>query len=206
MKYDVIDLDNNKVSSVDLSDAIFGVEVREDIIARVIDWQLAGRRAGTHKTKGISEVSGTTKKPFKQKGTGNARQGSLRSPQFKGGATIFGPVVRDHSYSLNKKIRALGLKSALSEKVKNGKLVVVDSLEIKEPKTKDLSVKLDKLGWKNALVINIPENSVNFSLASSNIVGIDMIPPEGANVYDIVKRDTLVVAKDALEKLEARLQ
>ena len=206
MKYDVIDLDNNKVSSVDLSDAIFGVEVREDIIARVIDWQLAGRRAGTHKTKGISEVSGTTKKPFKQKGTGNARQGSLRSPQFKGGATIFGPVVRDHSYSLNKKIRALGLKSALSEKVKNGQLVVVDSLEIKEPKTKDLSVKLDKLGWKNALVINIPENSVNFSLASSNIVGIDMIPPEGANVYDIVKRDTLVVAKDALEKLEARLQ
>jgi len=206
MKYDVIDLDNKKVASVDLSDAIFGVEVREDIIARVIDWQLAGRRAGTHKTKGISDVSGTTKKPFKQKGTGNARQGSLRSPQFKGGATIFGPVVRDHSYSLNKKIRALGLKSALSEKAKNGKLVIVDSLEIAEPKTKALSEKLGKLGWENTLVINIPENSVNFALASSNIVGIDMLPPEGANVYDIVKRDTLVVAKDALEKLEARLQ
>jgi large subunit ribosomal protein L4 len=206
MKYDVIDLDNKKIASVDLSDAIFGVEVREDIIARVIDWQLAGRRAGTHKTKGISDVSGTTKKPFKQKGTGNARQGSLRSPQFKGGATIFGPVVRDHSYSLNKKIRALGLKSALSEKAKNGKLIIVDSLEMAEPKTKVLSEKLVKLGWKDALVINIPENSVNFALASSNIVGIDMLPPEGANVYDIVKRDTLVVAKDALEKLEARLQ
>lgn len=206
MKYDVIDLDNKKIASVDLSDAIFGVEVREDIIARVIDWQLAGRRAGTHKTKDISDVSGTTKKPFKQKGTGNARQGSLRSPQFKGGATIFGPVVRDHSYSLNKKIRALGLKSALSEKAKNGKLIIVDSLEMAEPKTKVLSEKLVKLGWKDALVINIPENSVNFALASSNIVGIDMLPPEGANVYDIVKRDTLVVAKDALEKLEARLQ
>lgn len=206
MKYDVIDLDNKKIASVDLSDAIFGVEVREDIIARVIDWQLAGRRAGTHKTKGISDVSGTTKKPFKQKGTGNARQGSLRSPQFKGGATIFGPVVRDHSYSLNKKIRVLGLKSALSEKAKNGKLIIVDSLEMAEPKTKVLSEKLVKLGWKDALVINIPENSVNFALASSNIVGIDMLPPEGANVYDIVKRDTLVVAKDALEKLEARLQ
>ncbi len=206
MKYDVIDLDNKKVASVDLSDAIFGVEVREDIIARVIDWQLAGRRAGTHKTKGISEVSGTTKKPFKQKGTGNARQGSLRSPQFKGGATIFGPVVRDHAYSLNKKIRALGLKSALSEKAKSGKLVIVDSLNIAEPKTKALSEKVSKLGWENALVINVPENSVNFALASSNIVGIDMLPPEGANVYDIVKSDTLVVAKDALEKLEARLQ
>ena len=206
MKYDVIDLDNKKVASVDLSDAIFGVEVREDIIARVIDWQLAGRRAGTHKTKGISDVSGTTKKPFKQKGTGNARQGSLRSPQFKGGATIFGPVVRDHSYSLNKKVRALGLKSALSEKVKSGKLFIVDSLDIAEPKTKALSEKLGKLGWDNALVINIPENSVNFALASSNIVGIDMLPPEGANVYDIVKRDTLVVAKDALVKLEERLQ
>ncbi len=206
MKYDVINLDNKNVGSVDLSDDIFGVEVRTDIIARVIDWQLAKRRAGTHSTKGISDISGTTKKPFKQKGTGHARQGSLRSPQFRGGATIFGPVVRSHAYSLPKKIRALGLCSALSDKAKTGKLVVVDSIEIAEPKTKDLSARLAKLGWKDTLVIGKPETSVNFAMASANIVGVDMLPPEGANVYDIVRSETLVITKDAIEHLEARLK
>ena len=206
MKYDVIDLDNKKVSSVDLSDDIFKAEVREDIIARVIDWQLACRRQGTHATKDISGVSGTTKKPFKQKGTGNARQGSLRSPQFRGGATIFGPVVRSHAYSLPKKIRAMGLKSALSEKVANGKLFILDSVEIAKPKTKDLSAKIAKMNWGKTLVIDMPEESVNFALASSNIVGLDVLPPEGANVYDIAKRDTLVITKSALEKLEARFK
>lgn len=206
MKYDVINLDNKNVGSVDLADDIFGIDVREDIIARVIDWQLAKRRAGTHSTKGISDISGTTKKPFKQKGTGHARQGSLRAPQFRGGATIFGPVVRSHAYDLPKKIRALGLRSALSEKVKTGKLVVVDSVEISEPKTKDLSARLEKLGWNGTLVIGNPETSVNFALASANIVGVDMLPPEGANVYDIVKSETLVITKDAIEHLEARLK
>lgn len=206
MKYDVINLDNKNVGSVDLADDIFGIDVREDIIARVIDWQLAKRRTGTHSTKGISDISGTTKKPFKQKGTGHARQGSLRAPQFRGGATIFGPVVRSHAYDLPKKIRALGLRSALSEKVKTGKLVVVDSVEISEPKTKDLSARLEKLGWNGTLVIGNPETSVNFALASANIVGVDMLPPEGANVYDIVKSETLVITKDAIEHLEARLK
>ena len=206
MKYDVINLDNKNVGSVDLADDIFGIDVREDIIARVIDWQLAKRHAGTHSTKGISDISGTTKKPFKQKGTGHARQGSLRAPQFRGGATIFGPVVRSHAYDLPKKIRALGLRSALSEKVKTGKLVVVDSVEISEPKTKDLSARLEKLGWNGTLVIGNPETSVNFALASANIVGVDMLPPEGANVYDIVKSETLVITKDAIEHLEARLK
>lgn len=206
MKYDVIDLDKNKIGSVDLADEVFGVEIRKDILARVIDWQLAKRRAGTHATKGISEISGTTKKPFKQKGTGNARQGSLRSPQFRGGATIFGPVVRSHAYSLPKKIRALGLRIALSEKAKSGKLVVIDSVKIDAPKTKEVSARLQKLGWGSALVLDKPEAAVNFSLAVSNIVGIDVLPPEGANVYDIVKRDTLVLTKDAIEHLEARLK
>ncbi len=206
MKYDVINLDNKNVGSVELADDIFGIDVREDIIARVIDWQLAKRRAGTHSAKGISDISGTTKKPFKQKGTGHARQGSLRSPQFRGGAVIFGPVVRSHAYSLPKKIKALGLRSALSEKAKNGKLIVVDSVEIAEPKTKDLSARLQKLGWNATLVIDNPEASVNFVLASSNIVGLDILPPEGANVYDIVKSETLVITKDAIELLEARLK
>src|ERR1700693_6246412 len=145
MKLKVHNLDNKEVGDIDLSDAVFGLPVRGDILARVVNWQLAKRRAGTHSTKGVSDISGTTKKPWKQKGTGRARQGSLRSPQFRGGAVIFGPVVRSHEYGLNKKIRKLGLKTALSVKQAEGKLIVVDGLG-EAAKTKALAASFAKLG------------------------------------------------------------
>src|SRR5258706_14356643 len=146
MKLTVRNLDNQEVGDIELAEEVFGLPVRRDILARVVDWQLAKRRAGTHKTKGISEISGTTKKPYRQKGTGRARQGSLRSPQFRGGARIFGPVVRDHAYDLPKKVRKLGLKTALSVKQAEGKLIVVDSLG-ESAKTKELAQAFAKLGW-----------------------------------------------------------
>lgn len=205
MKLDVITLDNKAVGTVELPENIFGLEVRSDILQRVVRWQLAKRQAGTHKTKTISEISGTTKKPFKQKGTGRARQGSTRSAQFRGGSTIFGPVVRSHAHDLTKKFRALGLKTALSAKAQNGKLVVVD-LESATGKTKDLAVQLKGLGWTSALVIDGAEVNTLFARAASNIPGVDVLPTQGANVYDILRRDTLVLTKAAIEKLEERLK
>src|ERR1700674_4713027 len=154
MKLKIRDLDNREVGDIELADEVFGLPVRNDILARVVNWQLAKRRAGTHKTKGISDISGTTKKPYKQKGTGRARQGSLRSPQFRGGARIFGPVVRSHAYGLNKKIRKLGLKTALSAKQAEGKLVVVDEARLDEAKTKALRARFDALGWDSVLIID----------------------------------------------------
>jgi large subunit ribosomal protein L4 len=207
MKLDIINLDKKNVGSVDLSDAIFGVEVRGDIMHRVVRWQLAKRQAGTHKTKVISEVSGTTKKPYKQKGTGSARQGSLRSAQMRGGGVIFGPVVRSHAFSLPKKIRALGLKSALSAKAKDGKLVVIEAAGGgKEAKTKKLGAQFKKLGWTSVLIIDGAQVDEGFARAARNIPGIDVLPSQGANVYDILRRDTLVLTKAALEKLEERLK
>src|SRR5580765_3864557 len=153
MKLTVHNLDNQEVGDIELADAVFGLPVRRDILARVVNWQLAKRRAGTHKAKGISDISGTTKKPYKQKGTGRARQGSLRSPQFRGGAVIFGPVVRDHGFDLQKKVRRLGLKSALSAKQAEGKLVVIDEAQVKGAKTKALGVQFKKLGWDSVLII-----------------------------------------------------
>ena len=206
MKHDIVNLDNQNVGSMDLADSVFGAEVREDILSRVVNWQLANRRAGTHKTKTIAEVSGTTKKPYKQKGTGNARQGSLRATQFRGGGICFGPVVRSHAQDLPKKIRRLGMRCALSAKVKEGKLVVVDALKLPEVKTKDLLSKMDKMGLTSALFIGGAELDNNFSLSARNIVGIDVLPAQGANVYDILRRDTLVLTKEAAENLEARLK
>ncbi len=206
MKYDVINLENKKVDSIELTDAIFGVEVRPDILSRVVNWQLAKRRAGTHSVRGLSEISGTTKKPYRQKGTGRARQGSLRAPQFRHGAVAFGPVVRDHTHSLNKKIRKLGLKCALSLKVQNSKLFVLDEAKVSSPKTKELKSIFDKLGWSSALILSGAEVDKNFALASGNIVGIDVLPQKGANVYDILRRDTLVLTKDAVAYLEALLK
>jgi large subunit ribosomal protein L4 len=207
MKLDIINLDKKNVGSVDLSDAVFGVEVRGDIMHRVVRWQLAKRQAGTHKTKVISEVSGTTKKPYKQKGTGSARQGSLRSAQMRGGGVIFGPVVRSHAFSLPKKIRALGLKSALSAKAKDGKLVVIEAAGGgKEAKTKKLGAQFKKLGWTSVLIIDGAQVDEGFARAARNIPGIDVLPSQGANVYDILRRDTLVLTKAALEKLEERLK
>lgn len=206
MKCDVISLDNKKVGDVDLDDAVFGAAVRPDLLFRVVNWQLAKRRAGTHKTKGISDISGTTKKPYKQKGTGRARQGSLRSPQFRGGAQIFGPVVRDHGHKLPKKVRKMALRSVLSAKQAEGKLVVIDTAVMKEPRTSVLAKQMKSLGWKSALVIDGAETDANFVRAASNIIGLDVLPSQGANVYDILHRDTLVLTKGAVEKLVERLK
>lgn len=206
MKTKVISLDNKVVGEIDLADDVFGLEVRNDLLQRMVTWQLAKRRAGTHKTKGISEISGTTKKPFKQKGGGRARQGSLRSPQFRGGATIFGPVVRSHAFDMPKKVRKLALKVALSSKMADGKLIVVDGAKAEAPKTKALVSRLGKLGWNSVLVIDGVKVDDNFALASRNIPNVDVLPELGANVYDILHRDILVLTKDAVQALEARLK
>ena len=206
MKIDVVNLEAQNVGSVELSDSVFGVEVRRDLLARMVNYQLAKRRAGTHKTKIISEISGTTKKPFNQKGGGRARQGSLRSAQFRGGGVIFGPVVRSHAHDLPKKVRALALKIALSAKAAEGKLVILEKASVPSPKTKELVARLSKLNLANALFIDGAELDVNFALASRNLPFIDVLPSQGANVYDILRRDTLVLTKDGVQALEARLK
>jgi large subunit ribosomal protein L4 len=207
MKLKVTSLENKETGDIDLADEVFALPVvRRDILARVINWQLAKRRAGTHKTKQVGEISGTTKKPWAQKGTGRARQGSLRSPQFRGGAVIFGPVVRDHGFDLQKKVRQLGLKTALTAKQKEGKLVVLDKASMKEPKTGALAKQFAALGWTSVLIIDGPELDQNFARAARNLPGIDVLPQQGANVYDIMRRDTLVVTRDAIQHLEARLK
>ena len=172
-------------------------------MARVVHWQLAKRRAGTHRTKGMGEVSGTTKKPYKQKGTGNARQGSLRAPQFRTGGRVHGPVVRDHGYDLPKKVRRLGLISALSQKQAEGKLVVLDAAT-SGVKTKELAARLKTLGWRSVLVVDRLVDA-GFLRASRNIAGIDVLPSVGANVYDILQHDLLVVTSAAIEGLKERL-
>jgi large subunit ribosomal protein L4 len=206
MKLAVTNLDSKEVGSIDLAEEVFGLPVRRDILARMVNWQLAKRRAGTHKTKGISDIQGTTKKPWRQKGTGRARQGSLRSPQFRGGAVIFGPVVRSHEFSLQKKVRRLALKTALSAKQAEGKLIVLDAATFAEAKTKALSQRFGKLGWSSVLIIDGPVVDENFARAARNIPGIDVLPQQGANVYDILRRDTLVLTRDAVQHLEARLK
>jgi large subunit ribosomal protein L4 len=206
VKLVVRNLDNEEVGDIELAEAVFGLPVRRDILARVVNWQLAKRRAGTHKTKGVSEIRGTTKKPYKQKGTGRARQGSLRSPQFRGGARIFGPVVRSHAFGLQKKVRRLGLKTALSAKLGEGKLVVVDEARIAEEKTKALRVRFAALGWDSVLIIDGPVVDAGFARAARNLPRVDVLPQQGANVYDILRRDTLVLTRDAVQHLEARLK
>jgi large subunit ribosomal protein L4 len=206
MKLAVRNLDNEEVGDIDLADEVFGLPVRRDILARVVNWQLAKRRTGTHKAKGISDISGTTRKPYKQKGTGRARQGSLRSPQFRGGAVIFGPVVRSHEFGLQKKVRRLGLKTALSAKQAEGKLVVLDAARVDEPKTKALRARLAAFGWDSVLIIDGSELDTNFARAARNLPKVDVLPQQGANVYDILRRDTLVLTRAAVEHLEARLK
>ena len=204
MQIEIKTLDGGAAGSAELPDQFFGAKVRPDIIARVIQWQLMKRRAGTHKVKGMGEVSGTTRKPYKQKGTGNARQGSLRAPQFRTGGIVHGPVVRDHGYDLPKKVRRLGLISALSMKREEGKLVVVDTVGGQSGKTKDLASKLKTLGWTSALVVDRTVDD-GFLRAARNVVGIDVLPTLGANVYDIVRHDLLVVTRAGLEGLAERL-
>jgi large subunit ribosomal protein L4 len=203
MKLDILDFDAKPAGSAELPDEIFGLAPRKDIIARVIHWQLAKRRSGNHKVKGMGEVSGTTRKPFKQKGTGNARQGSLRAPQFRTGGAVHGPVVRDHGYSLNKKVRRLGLLSALSQKAADGKLVIIDAVGALE-KTKDVAAKVKNFGWSSALIVDAAVEE-KFLRASRNVHGLDILPVIGANVYDIVRHDVLVITSAGIEGLKERL-
>ena len=205
MKHDVVTLAGGKAGQIELSDAIFGIdEIRGDILARCVTWQLAKRRAGTHKVQTRNENSRTGKKMYRQKGTGGARHGSRRAAQFVGGSRAFGPVVRSHATSLPKKVRALALKHALSSKVKDGALVVLDAATLKEAKTAALRAQFDKLGLKSALVIAGPEIDGAFRLAARNIPGVDVLPNAGLNVYDVLRRDTLVLTKAAVEGIEAR--
>src|ERR1700686_3571706 len=206
MKLAVRNLDNEEVGDIELAEEVFGLPIRRDILARVVNWQLAKRRAGTHKTKGVGEISGTTKKPYKQKGTGRARQGSLRSPQFRGGAVIFGPVVRSHAFDLQKKVRRLGPKTALSAKQAEGKLIVIDAARLDDAKTKALRVRFAALGWGSVLIIDGGVVDEGFARAARNLPRVDVLPQQGANVYDILRRDTLVLTRDAGQQLEARLK
>src|SRR5260221_6761710 len=206
MKASVITLDNAPAGEIELDEQIFGLPVRKDILARMVNWQLAKRRAGSHKTKGISDSSGTTQKPYQPKGPGRARQGSLRSPQFRGGAVIFGPVVRSHAFDLQKKVRRLGLKTALSAKQAEGKLIVIDAAKLDEAKTKAPRVRFDALGWESVLIIDGATLDEGFARAARNLPKVDVLPQQGANVYDILRRDTLVLTREAAQQLEARLK
>ena len=206
MKAKVITLDAGEAGEIDLDDAVFGVEEpRKDILHRVVRWQLAKRQAGTHKVKGRSEVSYSTKKIVRQKGSGGARHGSRGAPIFRHGGTYKGPKVRSHAHELTKKVRAMGLRHALSAKAKEGQLIVLEDAKAEDPKTKALREKLQKLGWGRTLVIDGPEIDENFKRASSNIPEFDVLPSQGANVYDILRRDTLVITRAGVEALQARL-
>ncbi len=206
MKLDVTTLDGGKAGAIELNEAIFGLEPRQDLIARCVRWQLAKRRAGTHKTLGRSEIDRTTKKLYKQKGSGNARHGAASAPQFRGGGKAFGPVNRSHEHDLPKKVRALALKHALSAKAKAQTLIVVDKAVADEPKTKALKERFGKLGLNSVLIVSGAEVDANFGRAARNIPNVDVLPVQGINVYDILRRDTLVLTKDAVDALEARFK
>ena len=206
MKADVIKLDAKKAGSVELSDEIFGLEPRSDILQRMVRYQLAKRQQGTHKVKTRTESGYSTKKIYRQKGTGGARHGARSAPIFRGGGVYKGPTPRSHAHDLTKKLRKLGLKHALSAKVAAGELVILDVAELAEAKTKALAKAIKDLGWKRTLVIDGAEVDANFALAARNIDSVDVLPSAGANVYDILRRDTLVLTKAGLEALEARLK
>ena len=205
MKADVIKLDAGPAGQVELSDAIFGLEPRADILHRMVRWQRARAQAGTHKVKGRSEGSYSTKKIYRQKGTGGARHGDKGAPIFRHGGTYKGPTPRSHAHDLPKKFRVLGLKHALSSKAASGNLVILESAELAEAKTAQLARAIKALGWKRVLVIDGAAVNENFARAAANIDGIDVLPSVGANVYDILKRDTLVITRAGVEALEARL-
>ncbi|MCI2394462.1 50S ribosomal protein L4 [Aliiroseovarius sediminis] len=205
MKLDVIKLDGKKAGSVELDEALFGLEPRADILHRVVRWQRNNAQAGTHKVKTRSEVKYSTKKIYRQKGTGGARHGARSAPIFRGGGIYKGPVVRSHGHDLTKKFRKLGLKHALSAKAQAGELVVIDTADA-DGKTAVLAKAVKDLGWKRALVIDGAEVNEKFAQAARNIEGLDILPSMGANVYDILKRDTLVLTKAGVEALEARLK
>ena len=203
---DVLTLENKLSGKVDLSESIFGVEVRTDILHRMVKWQLAKRQSGTHKVKERGEVRGSTAKIYRQKGTGRARHGSKKVSQFVGGGVTFGPVVRTHAFSLPKKVRRLALRCALSSKQSEGKLVILDSAQLQEPKTKILSDKVKAFGWSSVLIVDSADLDENLQLAAGNLGSVDVISSEGANVYDILKRDFLVLTTAAVSDLEGRLK
>jgi large subunit ribosomal protein L4 len=206
MDLTITTLEGKDAGKVTLSEEIFGLDPRDDILQRVIRWQLARRQQGTHKAKGRSEIARTGAKMYKQKGTGRARHSSARAPQFRGGGKAHGPVVRSHDHDLPKKVRALGLRHALSAKAKSSDLIVIDDLAAKEAKTKALTEQFAKLGLENALLIGGAEIDVNFQRAASNIPNIDVLPVQGINVYDILRRGKLVLSKAAVEALEERFK
>lgn len=206
MKIDVQTLEAKKAGTVDLTDEVFALEPRADILHRMVAWQLAKRQAGTHKTKGRSEIALTGKKFVKQKGSGGARHGDRKAPQFRGGGKAFGPVVRSHAFDLPKKVRALALRHALSSKAKSDNLIVLDTAKLAEPKTKVAKDAFAKLGLTSVLVIDGAELDQNFALAARNLPKVDVLPVQGINVYDILRHEKLVLTKAALESLEARFK
>ncbi|MCR4281642.1 MAG: 50S ribosomal protein L4 [Bauldia sp.] len=206
MDLKVTTLDGKSGGTVALPDEIFGLEPRADILQRMVRWQLSKRQAGTHKTKMRGEIAATTKKMYNQKGTGRARHGAKSAPQFRGGGKAFGPVVRSHAHGLPKKVRALALKHALSDKARGDKLIVLVDTRVKAPKTKALAGQFAKLGLINALIVDGAEVEANFALAARNIAGVDVLPVQGINVYDILRRDTLVLTKAAVDALTERFK
>jgi large subunit ribosomal protein L4 len=206
MKLDITTLEGSNAGSVDLNETIFGLDPRADLLARCVRWQLAKRQAGTHAVKNRSDIDRTTKKIYKQKGTGGARHGAASAPQFRGGGRAFGPQVRSHAHDLPKKVRALALRHALSSKVKDASLIIVDDVQLSEPKTRALIEQFGKLGLANALIIGGAEIQANFQRAARNIPNIDVLPVQGINVYDILRREKLVLTKAAVDALEARFK
>ncbi len=205
MKINVIDISSKASGTTNLSDAIFGLEPRKDILHRTVVYQLAKKRAGTHKVKNRAEITATTKKMYKQKGTGSARHGSKKVPQFRGGGRAFGPHPRDHSIKLTKKFRKLALRHALSSKLKDGNIIILSEAKLSKPKTSLLVKNLQKLAVDSALFIDAKEFDKNFELATMNIPNIDILPVQGINVYDMLKRDKLFITKAALKEIEGRL-
>ena len=206
MELKITTLEGKEAGSVQLSDAIFGLDPRTDLIQRCVIWQLAKRQAGTHKAKGRAEIARTGKKMYKQKGTGGARHGSARVPQFRGGGRAFGPIPRSHAIDLPKKVRALALRHALSAKAKDGGLIVIDNATVKEAKTKALAAQFSGLGLSNALIIDGAQVDNGFAAAARNLPHIDVLPVQGINVYDILRRQKLVLTKAAVDALEARFK
>ena len=206
MELKVTTLEGKAAGSVELSEGIFGLEPRKDIIQRCVNWQLAKRQAGTHKTQGRADVWRTGKKMYKQKGTGGARHGSARVPQFRGGGRAMGPVARSHAHDLPKKVRALALRHALSAKVRAGGLVIWESADVAEAKTKTLRATFEKAALKNALIIDGAAPHAKFAVAARNLPEIDVLPVQGVNVYDIMRREKLVLTRAAVEALEARFK
>lgn len=207
MKYNILDLNAKKTGDIELNPEIFGLEPRVDILSRVIEWQLAKRRSGNHKTKQVAEVRGSGKKIYRQKGTGGARHGSKRQVQFRGGAVVFGPHVRSHAYLLPKKVRKLGLKVALSAKMSSGEILIVDKFDLATPKSKDLLSIISKMELTNTLLIDKEvQADSNVLKASGNIRNFDVLPQIGANVYDIMRKDKIILTVNAVKALEERLK